>query len=222
MKKLVISVATVGLTMCNSGGAVDPAPQPLICSNVGDGGTLSASATANGSKITITINSFNGQWKSTPSVSNVVGATVVSITSNFGEATIVLDTSSDAGGDAGTTSGSFTLKGNLTDNTNTCPVARTFSFNGAQITQREDMPPRDQTPATIEMMGRDEREVRLRTLGVKTDDTVVWTVTDGELRHEGGHVRWILPEEPGLYQVEVLVDRDRNGVALDTLVMEVT
>jgi hypothetical protein len=230
MKKLVVSIATVGLTMCNSGGAVDPAPQPLVCSNVGDGHTLSANASIAGKMMTITIStSFDGQWKAAPTLSNVVGASVTSIKASGSEATIVLDFGSEAGagdggadGGTGLMVGSFTLTGTLTDGSKDCPVTRTFHFNGMQITQLEDsLPLRNHTPATIEVTGKTEREVRLRALGARLNDTVVWTATDGVLAQRDSEVLWTLPEEPGLYQVEVLVDRGGEGVALDTLVMEV-
>jgi hypothetical protein len=235
VKKLVVSVATIGLTMCNSGGAVDPAPQPLVCNDSGDGSELHATATLSGTTLTIDIETpFDAQWKSTPSLSNVVGGNVKSIKSSGSMATIVMDVSGsiDGGVEAGapdagpSTGGSFTLKGEITDNRTTCSVSRTFTFTislgSAQITRLEDsLPLRRHDPAGIEVMGRTEGAVELRATGARARDAVVWTATAGSLAHEDGTVRWTLPQEPGLYQIEVLVDRGGEGVALDTLVMEV-
>lgn len=236
MKKLIVSMATVGLTMCNSGGAVDPAPSPLVCR---DGGNdeFGANGTVSGSMLTLRVNAQES-WKGTPSLSNVVGATVVSIAilpnSNVGQVTIILDVSGGDAGDAGgpSTSGSFTLKGEITDGNVTCAVSHDFKWsisNGnVQIAALDDpLPLRRRDPASIEMMGRVDLpsgggEVQLRATGAGPKDSVTWTATDGSLAQDEGTVRWTLPSEPGLYQIEVLVDRGSDGVALDTLVMEVT
>lgn len=34
-------------------------------------------------------------------------------------------------------------------------------------------------------------------------------------------VRWTLPEEPGVYQAELLVDYGPDGLAVDTVMLEV-
>ena len=63
-------------------------------------------ATCRVARVWIKVNSpFDAEWKGTPSISNVMGATVQSIQSSFSTATIVLDPSGtkDGGADAGPT-----------------------------------------------------------------------------------------------------------------------
>jgi hypothetical protein len=238
MKVGGVTMATVGLTMCNMGG-VDPAPGPLQCSSLGDGMTLQATATLSGSKLKVEVSdgSFLATWKGTPSLSKVTGATVDNISVNGTTVTIILDVgrASDAGGadsgdamaDAGLSpSGSFTFTGQLTDGTVSCGVTRTFHFeiigNSASVALLdEELPLRLRDPASIEVIDRRDREVELRAIGAREGDAVVWTATAGNVHHGEDSVRWQLPSEPGLYQIEVLVDRGKDGVSLDTLTLEV-
>jgi hypothetical protein len=51
---------------------------------------------------------------------------------------------------------------------------------------------------------------------------VIWTVTGGTFRSGGvDAIVWTLPEEPGLYQAELVVDHGEDGFAFDTLTVEV-
>ena len=54
------------------------------------------------------------------------------------------------------------------------------------------------------------------------DRVVSWAVTDGELDTKtGSTVRWTLPPLPGIYQAELVIDFGDQGLALDTLLLEV-
>jgi hypothetical protein len=51
---------------------------------------------------------------------------------------------------------------------------------------------------------------------------VEWSVSGSERIEESGErLRWRLPAEPGLYQVEVAVDYGDEGIALDAMTFEV-
>ena len=61
-----VAMATLGLSTCSDGGAVDPAPPPLDCTTVGKGESLFATGTVSGQTLTIDItNSSDGS--ATPS-----------------------------------------------------------------------------------------------------------------------------------------------------------
>jgi len=48
-------------------------------------------------------------------------------------------------------------------------------------------------------------------------------VTGGELDASAAQrVQWTLPTRPGIYQAEVLLDYGADGIAFDTLMLEVT
>src|SRR3954471_2063654 len=71
-----VAMATLGLSTCSDGGAVDPAPPPLDCTTVGKGQSLSATGTVSGQTLTVSItSSAEAQWSGTPGVSNFNGVT---------------------------------------------------------------------------------------------------------------------------------------------------
>jgi hypothetical protein len=72
------------------------------------------------------------------------------------------------------------------------------------------------------MIRRDGLEVELRATGAAPSERVAWTPTAGAVELAAdGRARWRLPSEPGVYQVEMLIDRGDDGFSLDTLALEV-
>ncbi len=226
LKTLVgtITIATTGLTSCGTGGTVDPPPSPLMCSSVG-GSNLSATATVSGSKVHVTVSYEGiGYWQSAPALSNVTGgkAGAVTLSTTTGPAEFDIDLKG-----APPTKGGFTLKGKVTNGQTTCSVERTFTFSvsggAVMVAELDDaLPLRAGELATIVVMNRDERAVHLHPRGAAEGSRVTWTATAGHVavRDDGG-ATWTLPEERGLYQVELVVERGEM-LAVDTLAIEVT
>jgi hypothetical protein len=221
-----VAVATLGLSTCSDGGAVDPAPSPLDCATVKTGQSLSATGTLNGQALTITItDATQSGWAGTPSISAVTGGTLGGVTiDSMGRVVVSITT------DAPTTpSGSFTLTGALSGGEGeTCPVTRTFDWTnqgseGVIVSMRDDdLPLGARGRASIVVMRREGREVELHAAGATGGAAVGWTATGGAVDARAhDRVTWRLPEEPGLYQIELLVDRGREGLCVDTLTLEV-
>lgn len=217
-----VALATVGLTTCDY-GAVDPAPPPLQCSAaVGAGDTLVVTnATVAGTQLSAEIGHqgvASAWWDALPVVTNVVGGALVSVVVQDGYPAVV---TIDLG--AATGSGSFTLAGTLTDGTNTCAVSRTFDFEvtaqGATVAEVV-LPLGDRRPAGIVVVRREDHEVELGAAG-SGPAKLTWAATGGTLTADGERARWRLPKEPGLYQVELVVERE-SGLAVDTLTLEVS
>jgi hypothetical protein len=221
-----VAVATIGLSTCKDGGAVDPAPGPLDCAALGKGETLVATGALVGQELTVTITTgADGSWKAAPQITAVTGATLGSVTVDSGtyQATVVLTL------DAGATSGAFTLTGTLVGYENDeCAVTRTFHFEpgdggGVTVAQRDGrLPLGGRERAAIVVTRRDGLSVDLHAAGVVTGAAVGWTATGGAVDARGhDRITWRLPEAPGLYQIELLVDRGRDGLSVDTLTLEV-
>src|SRR5262249_29440846 len=115
----------------------------------------------------------------------------------------------------------------------TCAFTRIFTVtvNGSSVTVAEladPLPLRERDAVTIGLLrqGEGEGELEARTVQ-KTREHLEWSATAGEVRAvEGaeGRVIWILPEEPGLYQIELVVRYGldgRDGVAFNSLAFEV-
>jgi hypothetical protein len=220
-----ITIATTGLTTCNNtGGSVDPPPSPLVCNDAG-GGTVSATASLSGSTLTVTVTFLgNGSWIGKPTVTDVAGAKLVSVTAEpqSNQLPVELDVTSMPA------TGSFTLHGQVSDGTTTCALERTFTFStsdggGIEVSELDrTLPLRVGVPAAIVLTSREGRAVRLAPRGAGAGSRVTWTATAGHVAvHGDGGATWTLPAEPGLYQVELLVERD-DVLALDTLALEVT
>lgn len=224
-----VTLATLGLSTCINNGAVDPAPPPLVCSDVAKGEPLVASAILAGTELRVRINLGDivaGAWVERPAVTDLMGVTLkdVVLSTDKEDLSVILTL------DAPTRkTGAFTLKGDVMGYANPkCPVERrfTFSIDGvvvkiAQAGRALPLSVRDRV--TIALAGRDGRAVELRADGAGAGARLDWTATAGRVEAAaGGGVRWILPDEPGLYQIELLVDRGEEGVVLDALTLEVT
>jgi hypothetical protein len=242
LKTLVgtVTIATTGLTTCNNtGGAVDPPPPPLQCS---DGGTHMLAATGSVDNNTLTVRvswakiGEYADWKVAPTITNVTGGTLESVTlpsSTAGgsahEAVVVISLASGTSADSGATpSGTFTLAGTISGETGECPVQQDFTFvvdkTGVVVAELEDtLPLRSREPAAIVLARRSGHDVHLTPAGAKSGARVTWTATAGSVVvHADGGATWTLPAAPGLYQIELLVERGEEGLALDTLAFEVT
>lgn len=224
-----MAFATSGLSSCNDNGAVDPLPPPLECSTVNAGQSLAATATRMGDTVQVTLTNEHphATWQ-VRGVTNVVGATIAEIvlpearTRQPLRIAFALDNPS-------TTTASFTLEAQLFGNDVTCDVQRTFTLtiSGGDVqialTPRDRLPLAARQPAEIVVGARDGTTVEL---GARTRYWGLyearWSATDGELdRRDGPRVRWTLPSQPGVYQLELLLDYGADGLALDTLLLEV-
>lgn len=221
--RLLLAVATAGLTTCGV-GAVDPAPEPLNCEDVAKGDDLSITGVKNGDYLTMTMNNatYNASWKENPTVTAVSGLTIDSVSKAKDSSDIEILATLDAGA----TSASFTVAGTMSDGDVDCATSRTFNvavdaMGEVEITELFDLPISPRRHAAIEMLGREGMEVTLRASGAESAP-VTWTPTGGTItRGADGQARWTLPSEPGVYQVEMLIDHGESGFSLDTLTLEV-
>jgi len=220
--KLFLAVATAGLTTCNV-GAVDPAPEPLVCSDVGKGESLSITGTLDGNKLTMTMssNAFDASWKATPGATADAGLTIDTVSGGADGTDVTIEATLDAG----TMVAKFTVTGTLTDGEVECSVTRQFtvtvSGTSVEIAEFYDLPIAPRRHASIEVLRRDGLAVDLQA-SFAGAGPVTWTPTGGAVTaDEGGRARWTLPTEPGVYQVEMLVDHGESGFTLDTLTLEV-
>ncbi len=224
-----VTLATVGLSACkDTGGAVDPAPTPFQCDSGEPGASLTATGFVSGSTLTIVVTTGNSvTWKGTPTVTSAMGATLdgVIVSSDQTQATITLQLASPT-----TTTGTVTVQGTVSEFGSDCPVTRTFMFtrgagDGGSVTVAElddTLPLERRDPATIVVLARRGRDVDVTAKGATGTSRIEWTPSAGMLTaHADGRVTWRLPPEPGLYQLELLVDHGRQGLAIDTLTLEV-
>jgi hypothetical protein len=233
LKTLVgsITIATTGLTACNNtGGAVDPAPPPLQCLDASK--PLYASGYLQGMTIHVEVSSLQAaseltysEWIGMTSVFAVTGGTLISVTNGSGGN---LDIAIDL--PALPASGSFTVQGTIQIGSTTCAVEQTFTFvttgdaGAVKVSALDDvLPLRSRVPATIVVLNQRERALELRPDGASAGSRVTWTATAGSVAVQSdGGATWRLPDEPGVYQIELLVERGDEGLALDTLTLEVT
>jgi hypothetical protein len=231
MKVGGIALATLGLSTCKDNGAVDPAPEPFECPADGAGKDLLADATLKDGLIAVTIR-YSGisdaSWKAAPTVTDVTGATITNEGfddgSNYAYRVVLQP-------DQGVMTGSFHVTGKLEGYANEglvdCPVDRVFTFtiSGGDVTValRDDLPLGTKARASISIEHHEGQEVHLAATGAVAGATLGWTATAGTVEAAAnGRARWRLPREPGLYQIELLVDRGREGLHIDTLTLEVT
>ena len=232
-----VALATAGLTTCDF-GAVDPAPPPLDCK--ADMGGLKLRVTGDISVDVLTVKiapeSGFGSWQ-TAQITAVQGATLLEIDSKTEFSTVIARFKVPIGGgdggapDGGTgIAGSFTLDGTITGTQGSaCTVHRVFQFtveNGVFSTQmmasRARLPLELRDAASIALVTRQEGEVLLQARSRHTGERrLTWSVTGGDTSESGDLLRWRLPAEPGLYQVELVVDRGPAGLSIDTLTLEV-
>lgn len=224
-----IAVATASLTTCNKDGAVDPAPPPADCSTPATTQLIGyASQNSDGTlSVSIETQYFGGASFSNTQVTELVGVEIVSApTSSSGEIALVLRPSP-----AGTKSGSFHVTSTLKDAQNkTCGVDKVFTFTimsgSVQISSRHisALPLDVRYPAAIAMIAQEGSTLTLQAQsGYAGDKQLEWSVTGGVIEAQtGDHLRWQLPEAPGLYQVELVIDYGEGGFAIDHMTFEVS
>ncbi|MBK8257242.1 MAG: hypothetical protein IPK82_31780 [Polyangiaceae bacterium] len=220
--KLLLAVATAGLTTCDNVGAVDPAPEPLNCDALGPGVDLEMTGTFSDPDLALTLQNYNEWgWKDSPTITAEAGFTITNVDNSQLWSIEIAGTF-----DAGVTETKIIVKGQYSDGDTTCDVSRTFTVtvnNGAvEIARLDFLPLSPQRRASIQMLRRDGLEVELRASGAAAGESVAWTPTAGKIAAaDNGKARWHLPKEPGVYQVEMLIDRGDEGFAIDTLTLEV-
>jgi len=223
-----VALATSGLSNCHDNGAVDPVPPPLQCSTVDTGQSLSATATLDGDTVEVVItNGVPASWR-VDGVSDVFGATLVGVhvpEQGFDALTVRFDV---AGAEAAEIT--FTVTATITGlSGESCPVVRTFrvtvSDSGVRVSLRDadTLPLPARQHAEIVLARGEGRVVRLEAStawdGIRSES---WSVSHGTLDADSGPtVHWTLPAEPGVYQVELVLDFGPEGLAFDTLLLEV-
>ena len=231
-----VTLATSGLSSCRDGGGTvtDPPPPPFLCSMVGPGQSLTATARRSADTVNVTIASgpvdsmvgVSPGWQ-VDSVANVVGATLGTVRLPRPGSTDSLQVALRLPG--GGTRASFTVFGNLFGWTNqSCPFRRTFTVDVTAV----GVSVRDSAPE-LPLAARDTAQIvlgsragRVVELAARTTFAgphgASWTVSGGELDASAGSpVRWTLPVEPRIYQAELVLDYGLAGFALDRLLLEV-
>ncbi len=224
-----VALATSGLSSCHDNGAVDPSPPPLQCNTVDTGQSLTASATLHADTVEVAVRNVlgYGQWR-VDTVSDVVGATLVSVhqpESSADSLTVALRLADET-----TTQVSFAVAATLMGYSGeSCAVARTFhvtiSGTGVQVSLRDSdtLPLPARQHAEIALAGQEGRVVRLEARTAYDGRRLAsWSVSHGALDTDSGPaVHWTLPAEPGIYQAELVLDFGADGLAFDTLLLEV-
>ena len=111
-----------------------------------------------------------------------------------------------------------------------CAFRRTFhatiGATGVQVSvmNLDALPLAAMARAEIAVLRREARAVVLEARTPYGGQVAVsWEVTGGALDTTTGRVaRWTLPDAPGVYQAELLLDYGAAGVAFETLMLEVT
>jgi len=232
-----VAIATGGLSGCGESVVVDPLPPPLTCSSVNEGQTLVATAERVDRALSVLIrhnpnneNQFAAYWRSAE-VTDLTGVSVVNVVkAPDGESTALLVTfllDSDV-----TSSGSFTLSGVMVGTQgNECTVSRAFSItvDGQNVVVAQlqgaghDLPLMTREPAQVVVARQNGREIELLAhTRYGGEYEARWSVTGGELVSDvGKRTSWRLPTEAGFYQVRLVVDYGRDGLAVDAMTWEV-
>lgn len=233
-----VALATGGLSGCGESVVVDPPPPPLACNTVDQGQSLVAAAERVDRAVTLRVRqspNAPGQsyarWKSAD-VTDPVAVSVVNVVIGpegvFEDLLITLLLDSDT-----TRTASFTLRGVLSGyDGGECQVTRTFTITvdgQSVIVARLEVPSHglplpSREPAQIVVTEQEGREVRLLAhTHYDGPRRTRWAVTGGTISSEvDDRVSWLLPADPGLYQVRLVVDYGAGGLAVDNVVVEVT
>jgi hypothetical protein len=231
-----VALATTGLSSCNDNGAVDPSPPPFACDRLGTTiPFLIPTATRAGDTITVTIRNgenFEANWQ-VSAVAELMNATVLSATLPAAPSatapqimTLRLQLASSTIAQA-----SFVIEGQIVGRMNNvvCPYRRTYVLNisstAVQISANDaiPLPLGAGEKAEIVLVRNEGRDVELQArTAYQGAHEISWSVTAGELdATKNPQVHWLLPDNPGVYQAELIVDYGDNGFAFDTLLLEV-
>ncbi len=224
-----VALATSGLSNCRDNGAVDPPPPPLQCASLSAGESLAATGTRSADTVTVRVLNSAGSGWHVERVTDVIGATLLSTQSprpgSRDTLGVVLHLASPTIPQV-----LFTVEATLIGyNGESCSTRRTFEVNitgtGVQVSlaDRDPLPLAARQRAEIILARQEGRTVDLQ---AKTpwqgSSDITWTVSGGTVDSRAGRdVRWSLPETPGLYQAELLIDFGDDGFAIDTLLLEV-
>lgn len=245
-QKLVVTIASATLSSCigavdpappptatatpTSGppfGAVDPAPPPLECTTVDKGQSLTIiDQKLEGLDVTFTINNtFYASWSGKPVISVSQGFTLVSteIPEVF-QNNLVVKLKLDS---AEITKGELTLEGTMLDRygQKTCPVKRVFQLSiekTIKVSQYiNDIPLDINNRVAIAILNRNGTEIELSGNTTENVKNFNWSVEEGSIEKKTStSAIWRLPEKPGLYQVELVVDHEDDSFSYDTLFVE--
>lgn len=217
-----VALATSGLSTCHNNGAVDPPPPPFECTaGVGDGTILDATGMLAGTVLRVMFTNRSPSRWTAAEVTVVVGgeARPVEVANPL---IVAIDLTNDA-----VTSGSFTLSGTVQGYGASCSVTRTFRFTlgpaGVTVASAADLPLFERHAAQIAVRSRDGHQVELEaTTPFSGPATIAWTVSGGAIVAQNEkRMSWRLPEEPGLYQAQLVIDYGPGGLSFDALAFEV-
>jgi len=228
-------MATAGLSSCKNGnggglGAVDPPPPPLQCNAVNLGQTLRAAADIKADSVVVTITEVSGTgvWRQ-PRIATATGA-------DIGRVTTPADGSRDPFvvafpfGNATSLSITFTFEGELRDYTGkSCVFTRNFIVTASRTAVTVAQVSLDSLPlparqrAEIVVVAQRGRTISLEARTPYRDSHQrAWAVTGGLLSDASSqYVTWTLPEAAGIYAAELALDYGDDGIAFDTLMLEV-
>ncbi len=244
LKKLTlrgtVALATVGFNVALA--ACDPGPAPASCEAPSNDpssqyATIPATATLAGATMTVAFDVCGGDAScclpTGATIAGVTGATLVNVdlsglASSSIVATFTLSPAADGGAGFEGAAGSFLLVVPVGDGETTTAfvVTRSFTFQVAngevQLAQKiAALPLQRREGAAIVVVQREGGDLVLEPRSSFRGD-VQWSVSAGRaLARLGGTVAWRLPEEPGWYQAELVVDDGERGFARDVLTVEV-
>lgn len=225
-----VAFATSGLSSCNDNGAVDPLPPPLQCNSVNAGQTMFPSIAQDGDTLVVSLENraFNATWSDSLAVIDPIGVRVlnVRVPPPLSVDPVVISLQPDP---PTVSTASFTVVGEMRGfDDSRCAFSRTFEIElgaaGVTISLRPNtqLPLQARQRAEIVITQRNERTLYLEAQSpYKGDTTFEWEVTGGELVSDGHSARWQLPDRPGLYQIELVMDYGIDGLAFDSLTLEV-
>lgn len=228
---MTIAAATSGLTNCDGTGAVDPAPPPLSCDSVGTGQTLQATGTLVAEDtVSVAVRHLGLYQWAVDSVVVVTGGTIQDVVlpqSNPGTPGVltfrlILD--------SGSTGAAFKVFATTWDFETTCQIVRQFSVSAegevATVTMasEDDLPLPARQGVALRLFARAGRIVTLEAYTEYPGPVEArWAVSAGTVTPaQGERAAWTLPNEPGIYQAEVILDFGADGVAFDALALEVS
>lgn len=217
------------------GMVADAVPSPLQCDTVADGQMMQAEGSFVGDVLTITfsfktyIEGSQG-WKGTPTFGASQGLGTVTDVQVQGDNLVVTVQSFP-----GFQQGQLFFDGELdgwgpppTYGTVACPVKRVFQVTAAdggppqiaELAPRAPQPLEQRPKLALTLLGAEGLTARVRAAGLLEGADVTLDTTGGAVSRDGNFLRWRLPAEPGLYQLEVVVRRG-GAIATSALAVEV-
>jgi len=226
-----VALATTGLSSCHDNGAVDPLPPPLECNTVSSGQSLAATAQQAADTVRVTVRNVHptAVWQ-VLRVGDVAGGTLLEVALPQADSRDSLSVTIKLASDT-TSQAEFRVEAQLRDAAGgvLCHVARTFILTvtpggiDVAVLNLDRLPLPSRQRAEIVLLGRDGRTVALEArTPYEGPHAVSWTVSGGTVdAGDGARVQWTLPEEAGIYQVELVLDYGVDGLAVDTMMLEV-